>query len=229
MWQDECCYLCIAALGDSRRSLYDYFMKTYFYTASSLDGFLATSEHSLDWLFAQDFAEDGPMSYTSFIRSIGALVMGSSTYRWLLDHQTTWEYDLPTWVFSHKEMRVPEGANIHLVQGNISDHFTDIVTSAEEYADNTPVETVGTVEQNTTQQGRRNNVWVMGGGDLAGQFADVGLLDEIWIQFAPVTLGSGQQLLPRKIQLQLLETAVNNDFVCTRYQVTRDGVEKWGQ
>ncbi len=47
------------------------------------------------------------------------------------------------------------------------------------------------------------DVWVVGGGDLAGQFADLGLLDEVIVNIAPVTLGSGKPLLPRHVELRL--------------------------
>ncbi len=43
------------------------------------------------------------------------------------------------------------------------------------------------------------NIWIVGGGDLAGQFYDVGLLDELIIQIGSVTLGKGKQLFPRKV------------------------------
>lgn len=53
-------------------------MKTQYYTAASLDGFIATEEDSLDWLFALgDLAES---SYPEFIAGVGAIAMGSSTY-----------------------------------------------------------------------------------------------------------------------------------------------------
>ena len=51
------------------------------------------------------------------------------------------------------------------------------------------------------------DLWVVGGGDLAGQFADAGLLDEVITYVAPVTLGSGRPLLPRRLELRLEETA----------------------
>jgi dihydrofolate reductase len=60
---------------------------------------------------------------------------------------------------------------------------------------------------------------VVGGGDLAGQFADAGLLEEIWVQFAAVTLGAGRPLLPRVLDLELLDVARNRDFLCGRYRV----------
>ena len=65
------------------------------------------------------------------------------------------------------------------------------------------------------------NVWVVGGGDLAGQFADADLLDEVWVQYAPVTPGSGAPLLPRRIELRLEDVARNADFACARYRVAR--------
>lgn len=66
------------------------------------------------------------------------------------------------------------------------------------------------------------DIWVVGGGDLAGQFADAELLDEVWVQFAPVTLGSGQPLLPRNLQLEIIDHARNRDFICIRYRVLRE-------
>jgi dihydrofolate reductase len=64
-------------------------------------------------------------------------------------------------------------------------------------------------------------VWIVGGGDLAGQFADAGLLDELWVQYAPVSLGAGAPLLPRRIELELREVVRNRDFACARYSVVR--------
>jgi dihydrofolate reductase len=63
------------------------------------------------------------------------------------------------------------------------------------------------------------NVWVVGGGDLAGQFADAGLLDEVLVQIAPVTLGAGAPLLPRRIELRLDELGRNGDFACAKFTI----------
>ncbi|MDN5684332.1 dihydrofolate reductase family protein, partial [Corynebacterium glyciniphilum] len=65
------------------------------------------------------------------------------------------------------------------------------------------------------------DLWIVGGGDLAGQFADAGLLDEVWVQYAPVTLGDGAPLLPRPLSMELLETVRNRALVCTRFAVTK--------
>lgn len=173
-------------------------MATHYYTAASLDGFIATAEHSLEWLFAQDFDMQGPMAYPEFIEGIGALVMGASTYEWLRRHQEDWEYAQTTWVFSHRSLSAPDGADVRFVAGHPTGAIDQILASAG-----------------------GKDVWVVGGGDLAGQFAEAGLLDELWVQFAPVTLGAGRPLFTRALQLDLIEVARNRDFVCTRYRVRR--------
>lgn len=171
-------------------------MVTHFYTASSLNGFIATQDHSLDWLFKQDFDWEAPMAETAFFAGIGALVMGASTYEWLLRTQEDWSYEQPTWVITHRNLPVPEGADIRFAQGDVKQIHPEVVAAAD-----------------------GKDIWIVGGGDLAGQFADAGLLNEVWVQFAPVTLGSGRPLLPRNLQLELLDVARNRDFVCARYRV----------
>lgn len=143
------------------------------------------------------------MAETAFFAGVGALVMGSSTYEWLLRNQTAWEYEQPAWVMTHRGLEVPPGADIRFAQGDVARIYPELVEAA---------------------QGK--DIWVMGGGDLAGQFADAGLLDEVWVQFAPVLLGSGQPLLPRSLQLELIDTARNRDFVCARYRLPRSPEEE---
>lgn len=172
-------------------------MKTQYYTACSLDGFIATEEHSLEWLFRQDIDEDGPMSYSGFGPAKGALAMGRTTYEWILEHEESWEFTSPVWVFTHRTLEVPEGRRVTAA--------TDVREAHAQMVD----------------AAAGKNVWVVGGGDLVGQFADEGLLDEVWVQYAPVTLGSGAPLLPRALDLRLEEVARNRDFMCGRYSVVR--------
>jgi dihydrofolate reductase len=177
---------------------------TTYFTAASADGFLADPEHSLSWLLSRDVDTRGPMGYEGFLEQrVGALAMGSTTYRWIVDHELqgdasrSWPYASPTWVFSSRELPVADG-DVRLVRGPVEGPHADMVAAA----------------------GQRD-VWVVGGGDLAGQFADAGLLDEVWVQWAPVTLGAGAPLLPRRLELRLEEVARNRDFACARYTVVR--------
>lgn len=175
-------------------------MATTYFTASSVDGFIADPENSLAWLLSRDVDVKGPMGYEGFLETVGALVMGSTTYEWLLDNEmgeAGWPYAQPTWVFSTRKLRRIDG-DIRFVSGPVEPLHREMLEAAGERA-----------------------LWVVGGGDLAGQFADAGLLDELWVTWAPVSLGSGAPLLPRRIELALQEVVRNRDFACARYTVVR--------
>ncbi len=179
-------------------------MATIWFTASSVDGFIADREGSLAWLLSRDVDAHGPMGYERFVdERVGALVMGSTTYDWLLDEQLggdlarPWPYALPSWVLSSRELRRVPG-DVRFARGPVADLHAELVAAA-----------------------RGRDVWVVGGGDLAGQFADAGLLDEMWVQYAPVSLGAGAPLLPRRLELRLEEVVRNRDFACARWSVLR--------
>jgi dihydrofolate reductase len=157
-------------------------MKTQYYTAASLDGFIAIPDDSLDWLFP--LGDIGATSYPDFIRDVGALAMGSVTYEWMLRHavgpdaedRQPWPYTQPVWVFTSRTLPSVPGADIRFVRGD-----------------------VGPVHKEMTAAAQGKNVWLVGGGELVGQFYDRGLLDEIFVQVGSVTLGAGKPLLPRMI------------------------------
>jgi dihydrofolate reductase len=177
---------------------------TQYYTATSLDGFIADERHSLDWLFTRDQDRAGPLSYDAFLAGVGAVAMGSTTYEWILDHEgdSGWPYDVPAWVFTHREPREVAGAQVTFTSGDVGAVHAELLDAAGD-----------------------RNVWIVGGGDLAGQFADAGLLDEVIVYVAPVTLRAGAPLLPRRVELRLEETARNGDFVTARYAVVSAGTE----
>ncbi len=183
-------------------------MKTQYYTASSLDGFIATEDDSLDWLFPLGDLND--TSYPAFIADVGALAMGSSTYEWMLRHAdrvaadtgSPWPYTQPTWVFTHRKLPAIEGADVRFVQGDVRPVHGEMRRAAG-----------------------AKNIWIVGGGDLAGQFFDAGLLDELIVQVGSVTLGTGKPLFPRRVTTPpfRLESVrqVGSGFAELRYAVTR--------
>jgi dihydrofolate reductase len=172
---------------------------TQYYTATTLDGFIADPDNSLDWLFIRARDPDGPLNYPNFIAGVGALAMGSTTYEWILDHEEgKWPYDAPCRVFTHRRLPAVPGAKIEFTSGDVSSVHEEMRRAAGD-----------------------RNIWIVGGGDLAGQFADAGLLDEILVQIAPVTLGAGAPLLPRRIELRLDYLARNGDFACAKFSVVR--------
>ena len=185
-------------------------MKTQYYTACSLDGFIATEDHSLEWLFQLGDIND--TSYPEFIKDVGALAMGSSTYEWMLRHVVKlstqegalWPYEQPTWVFSTRSLPAVTGANLHFVRGSVRP-----------------------VHEQMVQAAGGRNVWLVGGGELVGQFHDAGLLDELIVQMGSVTLGAGKPLLPRRIAFPPLSLtyarAIGKGFVELKYEVTCKG------
>jgi dihydrofolate reductase len=171
---------------------------TQYYTATTLDGFIADPNHSLDWLFTRRREPDGPLNYDEFITRVGALAMGATTYEWILEYAKEWPYDIPCWVFTHRQLPVVPGARVEFTSADVAAVHAEMVAAAGE-----------------------RNVWIVGGGDLAGQFADAGLLDEVLVSIAPVTIGAGAPLLPRRIELRLDELGRNGDFVAARFSVVR--------
>jgi len=180
---------------------------TQYYTATSLDGYIADANNSLDWLFTRQREPGGPLNYEAFIAGVGAMAMGATSYEWILDHEFAgkepsewnWPYDIPCWVFTHRQLPVVPDAPIEFTSGDVRP-----------------------VHDRMAEAAGGRNVWIVGGGDLAGQFADAGLLDEVIVKLAPVTLGSGAPLLPRRLELRLEELARNGDFAAARLAVVRE-------
>jgi dihydrofolate reductase len=182
--------------------------RTQYYTATTLDGYIADEHNSLDWLFEVDREGDG--GYAAFFAGVGAMAMGRTTYEWVLEHERVleepekwrgWYGETPCWVFTHRATPpVVPGTAVSFVRGD-----------------------VGPVHDEMMRAAGGKNVWLVGGGDLVGQFADHGLLDEILVGVAPVTLGGGAPLLPRRLtasQLRLVEVARDGQFARLTYRVT---------
>jgi dihydrofolate reductase len=157
-------------------------VRTHYYTATSIDGYIADEQNSLGWLF--QFGDDaaGDNRYESFVAGVGALVMGSTTYEWLLreeirDDPSRWPYAQPTWIFTSRELPGLPGADLRFVSGPVEPVHAEIAALL----------------------GEGKDLWVVGGGELVGMFLDAGLLDELHLGVAPVFLGGGAPLLPRRL------------------------------
>lgn len=156
-------------------------MKTIYFTATSLDGYIAAPNHSLDWLF--QFGTEDP-TYHEFIKNVGAIAMGSSTYEWVLKHDTfldpdkpkPWPYTQPTWIFTSRTLKTVPDADIRFVRGDVRPVYEQMREAAP-----------------------GKNIWVVGGGHLAAQFHELGLLDEMIVTIAPVILTAGSPLFTATI------------------------------
>lgn len=180
-------------------------MRIQYYTATSLDGFIADPDNALDWLLELEQDAVVEEQQRVFLAGVGALAMGSTTYEWILREHLRgdprrWPYEQPTWVFTTRQLPGVEGHDIRFVRGDVA-----------------PV-----VEQVRAEVAEGTNLWLVGGGELAGRFIDAGLLDDLLLAVAPVTLGAGAPLLPRRVTspaLRLVEVTRGGPFALLHYQV----------
>src|SRR5213596_142603 len=190
--------------------------KTQYYCAASLDGYIAEVDDSLGWLFNYEGfgVEPGPRgeggAYERFYEGVGALISGATTYEFVLDHladDSEWPYrGKPYWVLSSRDLPVPDGeeVDVRIVNTKVADLYDQMMTAAGE-----------------------RNLWIVGGGNVASQFADEGLLDEVLATVVPVVLGAGKPLFDRRLPggpMRLTGTrAFDSGMVELRYELDRIG------
>ncbi len=176
--------------------------KTQYYTATSVDGFIADPDNSLTWLFQVD--RGGVDDFAPFFERVGAMCMGATTYEWCREHMEPgmWQQyygDTPCWVFTHRELPAIPGANLTFVSGDVAPVHDEMVKAAH-----------------------GKNVYIVGGGELVGRFADQDRLDEIILGVAAVTLGGGAPVLPRRLlsdRLSLTDVMRHGQFVQLTYEL----------
>jgi dihydrofolate reductase len=192
--------------------------QTQYLVAASIDGFIADAGNSLEWLFqaesqaAADATAAKELRFAEFFAGVGAMAMGATTYEWVLGHERLLEQpgrwqdyygDVPCWIFTHRDLPAIPGARLHFVSDAVAPVHDQMTIAAD---------------------GR--NVWLVGGGELAGQFAEEGLLDQILLAVAPVLLGSGAPLLPRRMtatELSLTDCSQDGTFAYLTYAVRTTG------
>jgi len=182
-----------------------------YYCASTLDGYIAEADDTIDWLtgYSGTYAGAGvqPMagSYERFYDGIGALVMGSATYEFVLEYGREWPYEgKPCWVLTSRPLAIMEGegVDVRFASRPVGEIYDEIVASA-----------------------RPRDVWVVGGGNVASQFADNGLLDELRLHVVPVVLAGGKPLFDRPLTggpMQLTGALpCDNGMVELTYEIVR--------
>lgn len=191
-------------------------MSTQYYVAATLDGYIADLDDGIEWLTGYQGSYEGPDaepdamgpggSYEDFYARVGALVSGSATFEWILDHlgeeigePGRWPYaGKPYWVRSSRKLRVSEveGMDVRVVNASAAEVHPELARAAGE-----------------------RNIWIVGGGGVASQFAEAGLLDEVIVTVVPVALGAGKPLFERPLPPLQLEgvTPRRNGMVELRY------------
>ncbi|MEO9340191.1 dihydrofolate reductase family protein [Mesorhizobium sp. SB112] len=133
--------------------------------AMSLDGFIARPDGRVDWL--DNYPADADYDFDTFLNSLSGIVMGRGSYE-AARRASDWHYGRwPCTVATRRPIAdAPQG--VETVAGG-------------------PRELL----DNLRSRGATGRIWMFGGGDLARQFIDAGVLDAVEIGTIPVILGEG--------------------------------------
>ena len=157
------------------------------YIAASLDGYIATNDDSLDWLF--EVEGDGDNGYGEFIKDIDCVILGRRTYDWIIEKEKdNFPYKKEKcYVFTNRKEQLKYAEVVN------DDLKTFINKTRNEY----------------------KNIWIVGGGEIIKQYLELDEIDEFRITIAPVILGKGIRLfheINKKIKLELVKVNKSNQF-----------------
>lgn len=157
-----------------------------YYAAMSLDGRISGPDHDLSFLETLDGGND----YEVFYADVDSLVMGARTWDFMVKHGS-WPYaGKPTWIVTHAEelAEIPGAEPVETFSGDVADL----------------VQLIG-------ERGLERT-WLVGGGDLAGQFLAADLLDELILTIAPALVGAGPALADGEFPARRFELTVVERF-----------------
>lgn len=172
--------------------------KLVLFIAQSVDGYIATKDDSLDWLFKVE--GEGDNGYSEFFETIDTILMGKRTYDWIME-QEKGQYPYSTknsYVFSRSS--VTDTNDVTFIKGDI----------------------VGFTNNLKKEEGK--DIWIVGGGDILHTFLKEKLVDELIVTVAPTIIGEGIPLFKPAdyaLDLSLKGTRPFNQFVELHYTVIK--------
>ena len=171
---------------------------TVLFIASSLDGYIARKDESLEWLFKVE--GEGDNGFAEFYETVDTLLMGKRTYDWVM------KQDFEEFPYKNKECYVftrssyEDTENVKFVKDDVNNFM------------------------NKLKNKDGNNIWVVGGGELLNSFMQKDLVDEFIITIAPTIIGNGIPLFKegnRQLDLSLKGTKKFNQFIELHYEVKK--------
>jgi dihydrofolate reductase len=178
-------------------------MSNFVYIGTSLDGYIATPDGSLDWLSYVPNPQGDDLGFSEFMDRVDAVVMGRKTFETLLGFGVGWHYSKPGIVLSSTMKSVPEEFARHVQLAN---------------------GTSGEIVQLAKNLGFEN--LYIDGGTTVQNFLREDLIDELIITVIPLLLGGGARLfgeLDQALGFELVDTKVLlNQLVKRRYRRKRD-------
>ncbi|MFE8700109.1 dihydrofolate reductase family protein [Cytobacillus sp. FJAT-54145] len=172
--------------------------KVVLYIATSLDGFIAAEDESLDWLFRVE--GEGDNGYSAFYETVDTILMGRKTFDWVMQHENG------NFPYANKECYV----------------FTKSVIQDSQHVKFINEDIVSFTNHLKSRNGK--NIWIVGGGGLLQTFLKEKLVDELIITVAPALIGKGIPLFREgdyEIELSLKGFKQYNQFGELHYEVKR--------
>jgi len=173
-------------------------MNNIVYIACSLDGFIARSDGSLDWLMNIPNSDNSDYGFSDFLKSIDAIIMGRKTFETVKKFES-WPYSQPVFVLSNS-MRTMESKyedKASIVNGSISDIVDKL------------------------RQSNLNNLYIDGGQTIQS-FLRRDMIDEMIITTVPIILGNGIALfgnIGRELNFEIINCEqINNTLIQARYK-----------
>lgn len=168
------------------------------YIAESLDGYIATEDDSLEWLFKVE--GEGDAGYAEFMKTIDTVIMGRRTYDWVMDFEKgIYPYPgLQSYIFTRTVPAESSAGEIEFINEEIADFA------------------------NKLKQEPGKNIWVIGGSQLLAGFMEAGLIDEFIISIAPVVIGKGIPLFQKSdlmTEYRLKEVKRYGEFAQLHYEM----------
>lgn len=165
------------------------------FIATSLDGYIATKDDSLEWLFKVE--GEGDNGYSEFYETIDTVLMGKKTYDWIIKHETGEFPYKGKECFVFTRSSIEDTGDVTFVSGDL----------------------VAFVNHLKKREGK--NIWIVGGGDLLHTFFKEKLVDEFIVTVAPTIIGNGIPLFKEgdyQLELSLKGTRTFNQFVELHYE-----------
>lgn len=172
--------------------------KIILYVAASLDGYMADSQKSVNWIKGQDATTEMPDTFTPFFATVDTIIMGRTTYKQIVTELSPekWPYSgAMTYVFTHQPTTDAEG--IRFTSGN-------------------PCQLV-----NNLRQEAGKDIWICGGADIISQLLKADLIDVFHIATIPIILGGGVRLFAETngmMNLRLVNTINYNGIIEAVYE-----------
>ncbi|MED4015152.1 dihydrofolate reductase family protein [Sutcliffiella cohnii] len=166
------------------------------FIATSLDGYIATKDESLEWLF--NVEGEGDSGFSEFYETVDTVLLGKRSYDWVM------KQDIEEFPYKNKECYVFTRSSIDDNEDVkfVNDDVTEFVDKLK------------------SKGGK--NIWIVGGGELLHSFIQKKLVDEIILTVTPTLIGNGIPLFREgeyNLDLSLIGMRKFNQFVELHYLV----------